>query len=163
MRDGTTTRQLEQFYSAFQRRDHAGMAACYHAEATFTDPVFALRGKEIAAMWHLLCEGGADLQVTFSGIETDGTTGRAHWEARYTFSTSGRKVHNVIDAQFRFKDGLIVEHRDQFDFWRWSRQALGPTGALLGWAPMMQGRVQRTARERLTRFIERHPEYQLGL
>jgi hypothetical protein len=28
---------------------------------------------------------------------------------------------------------------------------------------MMQGRVQRAARERLTRFIERHPEYQLGL
>lgn len=150
---------LDNFYSAFQRRDHASMAACYHAKATFADPVFALRGQEIAAMWHMLCEGGKDLQVTFSGIEASDTAGRAHWEARYTFSSTGRKVHNVIDAQFHFRDGLIVEHRDHFDFWRWSRMALGPTGALLGWTPLVRSRVQRTARVRLKKFIERHPEY----
>ena len=154
-----TNRLLEEFYSAFQRRDPAGMAACYHPEATFADPVFTLHGNEIAAMWHMLCEGGKDLEVTFSGTEADDMAGRAHWEARYTFSSTGRKVHNSIDAAFRFKDGLIVEHRDHFNFWRWSRMALGPTGWLLGWAPLVQDRVQRAARARLERFIARHPEY----
>lgn len=154
---------LGKFYSAFQRRDHAGMAVCYHPEATFADPVFTLRGKEIAAMWHMLCEGGKDLEVTFSGIEADDAAGRAHWEARYTFSSTGRKVHNIIVAQFRFKDGLIVEHRDHFNFWRWSRMALGPTGLLLGWTPLVQGRVQRTARARLEKFSERPTAYRVDL
>lgn len=111
-------------------------------------------------MWHMLCEGGKDLAVTFSDVEADEATGRAHWEARYTFSTTGRKVHNIIDAWFRFKDGLIIEHRDHFDFWRWSRMALGPTGLLLGWTPLVQNRVRRTARGRLEKFIQQHPEYQ---
>ena len=39
-------------------------------------------------------------------------TGRAHWEADYTFSSTGRKVHNVIDATFEFEGGLIRAHRD---------------------------------------------------
>ncbi|MGQ0604112.1 MAG: nuclear transport factor 2 family protein, partial [Anaerolineales bacterium] len=151
---------IENLYSSFQRRDHAGMAVCYHPAATFEDGAFSLKGKEVPAMWHMLCEGGKDLEVTFSGIEAYATTGRAHWEARYTFSTTGRKVHNIIDAWFRFKDGLIIEHRDSFDFWRWSRMALGPSGVLLGWTSLMQNRVQRTARGRLEKFIQQHTEYQ---
>lgn len=158
----TNTSLIEKFYSAFTKRDYAGMAACYHPEITFHDEVFSLKGKEAPAMWHMLCEGGKDLAVTFSGVTADEAAGRAHWEAHYTFSSTGRKVHNIIEAEFKFKDGLIIEHRDRFDFWRWARQALGPTGLFLGWTPLVRGRVQRTARERLTKFIERHPEYGAG-
>ncbi|MBL8046671.1 MAG: nuclear transport factor 2 family protein [Anaerolineales bacterium] len=155
----TPTDLIEKFYTAFQKRDYAGMAACYHPEIAFQDEVFTLKGKEAPAMWHMLCEGGKDLVVTFSGVEASETTGRAHWDAHYTFSSTGRKVHNIIDAEFKFKDGLIIEHRDRFDFWRWSHQALGPTGLFLGWTPLVRNRVQRTARARLDKFIQQHPEY----
>ena len=42
--------------------------------------------------------------------------GSAHWEADYTFSATKRKVHNVVDARFELRDGLIVKHTDVFDF-----------------------------------------------
>ncbi len=151
---------IEQFYTCFSQRDYAGMQACYASAIDFADPVFTLRGKRAGAMWHMLCAGGQDLEVSVSGIAADDRHGRAHWEARYTFSASGRRVHNVIDAEFVFENGLIVRHRDRFDFWRWSRQALGPAGWLLGWTPWLQSRVQRTAHKRLERFIAGQPQYQ---
>ena len=151
---------IETFYSAFQQRDYAGMIACYHDDVRFSDPVFRdLRGPQAKAMWHMLCERGQDLQVTFRDVAANGQTGQAHWEATYTFST-GRNVHNVIDAAFVFRDGLIVEHRDTFDLWRWTRMALGPTGILLGWSPFVKDRVRKTAVSSLHKFITKHPDYQ---
>jgi hypothetical protein len=62
-------------------------------------------------------------------------------------------VHNDIRAEFRFEDGLIAEHRDSFSLYAWSRQALGPTGLLLGWTPVVRGRVQKEARAGLDEFL----------
>lgn len=151
---------IKKFYSAFQNKDYEGMAACYHDEVRFSDPVFTdLYGSQAKAMWHMLVERGQDIQVTFRDIAAAAENGRAHWEAQYTFST-GRQVHNVIDATFLFQDGLIVEHHDSFDLWRWSRMALGLTGILLGWTPMVQNKVRMTAMTGLDKFVASHPEYQ---
>ena len=145
---------LTNFYSAFQRRDAEAMAACYHPEAEFTDEAFVgLRHGGVTSMWRMLCERGKDLTLEFRDIQADDRTGRAHWEAHYTFSASGRKVHNIIDAEFEFRDGKILRHRDRFDFHRWSRQALGPTGLLLGWTPFLKNKVQSTARAQLDKFM----------
>jgi ketosteroid isomerase-like protein len=145
---------IERFYSAFQKRDGAAMAACYAPDVTFTDPVFpGLEGPRAGGMWRMLCERAKDLRVEFSNVQADDATGSAHWEAWYPFSRTGRPVHNVIEARFRFRDGLIIEHTDAFDFWRWSRQALGPTGVLLGWTPMIQGAVRKKAAEGLDEFL----------
>lgn len=147
---------LTRFYEAFQAKDHATMAACYAPDARFSDPVFTdLRGARIGGMWRMLCERGTDLELRFSGIEADDATGRAHWEADYTFSTTGRMVNNVIDATFRFADGHIVEHTDQFDLWKWTRMALGPTGVLLGWTPIVTGPLRKRAGGQLDRFCEK--------
>jgi len=151
---------LDRFYSSFSRRDYAGMIACYAPSIQFADEVFMLSSKAAGAMWHMLCESGSDLAVTFKDIHADDAHGTAHWEAMYTFSASGRKVHNIIDAEFDFSNGHIVRHRDRFNFWRWSRQALGPTGLLLGWTPFAQRKVQATAARRLEKFIAAHPQYQ---
>jgi ketosteroid isomerase-like protein len=150
---------VEAFYAAFGRRDWAGMAACYHPDVTFRDEVFRLEGRRAAAMWHMLCEGGKDLRIEASGIAADGDRAKAHWVADYTFSGTGRKVRNAIDAEFRFRDGLIVDHRDAFSFWRWASQALGFTGLLLGWMPRLQQTVQARARANLDKFVQAHPEY----
>ncbi len=153
----TTNQELIQaFYTAFQQRDYAGMIACYHPEIHFSDPVFTnLHGKQAGAMWHMLCERGQDLQIVFSDVGADERNGRAHWEATYTFST-GRKVHNVIDAAFAFRDGKIIRHQDSFDLWRWTRMALGPTGLFWGWTPLVQNRVRKTAQAGLDKFMAKH-------
>lgn len=144
---------LQRFYEAFQRRDGEAMAACYHPDAQFSDPVFTdLRGAEVGAMWRMLCGRARDLDVSFRDVQADAAQGSAHWEARYTFST-GRRVHNRIEAAFEFRDGLILRHRDRFDLWRWTRMALGPLGVALGWSPLVQGKVRRTARAGLSAFL----------
>ena len=143
---------IERFYRAFQQRNGAAMTTCYHPQATFADPAFSLRGAQIGKMWRMLCSRGADLRVEFANVQADDTSGSADWQAWYTFSASGRPVHNIIHARFRFADDLIIEHIDDFDFWRWSRQALGPAGLLLGWSPMLKRKVRSQAALALERF-----------
>lgn len=113
---------IRRFYRAFVRSDGETMASVYASEIHFTDPVFPnLRGSSAGDMWKMLCESAP--KVTFSGIRADGRFGVAHWEADYELF--GNKIHNVIEARFEFRDGLIVRHVDQFSFKAWSRQAFG--------------------------------------
>lgn len=97
---------ITRFYEAFARHDGPAMAACYHPDATFSDPAFPdLKGKQPGAMWSMLTERGGDLVIRFSNVRADDTSGSAHWEADYTFSATGRPVKNVIEATFTFAMG----------------------------------------------------------
>lgn len=141
------------FYMAFQRLDADSMMACYHEEAIFRDPVFVLKSKkDIEAMWKMLCSRAKEFELVFEQVKADEEIGSAHWEASYLFSQTNRKVLNKIDARFHFKDGLIVEHIDSFSFWKWSQQALGLPGYILGWSSFLQKKVRRQARQNLKRF-----------
>ena len=144
---------IRNLYEAFDSGDGDQMAACYHDEATFCDPVFGeLECADLRAMWRMLTERGTDLRVEFSDVEADDAKGRAHWEAWYTFSATGKKVHNIIEARFEFRDGLIVRHVDTFDLWRWMRQALGVPGVLLGWTSLLQNKVSAEAHKGLAQW-----------
>jgi len=146
---------ISDFYFAFQRRDAEAMAACYHRDVEFSDAVFVgLRHGGVTSMWRMLCERGKDLELTFRDVQADDRTGRAHWDARYTFGATGRKVLNRIDAEFEFRDGKIVRHHDSFDFYAWSRQALGPMGLLLGWTPLLKNKVRAQARGTLAKYMK---------
>jgi ketosteroid isomerase-like protein len=153
----TNMELIEGFYRAFTRRDGAAMAACYSPQAHFRDPVFELDGARIGAMWRMLCDRGADLRIEFGNIRVDEATGSADWQAWYRFSATGRPVHNIIHARFRFAGGQIVDHVDEFDFTRWSRQALGPAGWLLGWTPWLRAKVRAQAARALDAFVARQP------
>jgi len=138
---------IERFYACFRERDAEGMRACYHPEIVFSDPVFGeLRGAHAGEMWAMLCSRAKDLEIACSGVTADAGEGRAHWEATYTFTHTGRRVHNVIEARFGFRDGLIVRHDDSFDLYRWARMAFGPIGTLLGWTPFFQGKIRANAK-----------------
>lgn len=144
---------IARFYTSLSRLDGAGMAACYASDARFSDPVFTdLRGQEPGKMWRMLCKRGKDMTVVFDGIEATDTAGKAHWVATYTFSGTGRKVVNDIQARFIFKDGKIVQHKDQFDLYKWARQALGLKGVLLGWTPLVQEAIRKQAAAGLAAF-----------
>lgn len=146
------------FYTAFSQKDYKTMAACYHPDATFHDGAFDLRGREIGLMWQMLCTRGKDLRLEFSNVQADDNTGSAHWDAWYTFSLTGNKVHNSIDARFVFRDGKILEHVDTFSFYRWSRQALGLIGWILGWTGILQKKTRIGARKNLDQFIASLPK-----
>jgi len=146
---------VREFYAAFARRDAEGMARCYHPEVFFSDAVFPrLRGAEAADMWRMLLARAADLVVTLDEAHADAEGGRARWTARYTFTRTGRPVVNRIDAMFAFRDGKIVRHYDSFPFWRWSAQALGPVGKVLGWFPPLKWKVRKEAARGLEKFRE---------
>jgi ketosteroid isomerase-like protein len=145
---------IRRFYAAFAARDGGAMAGLYAPDARFSDPVFVdLRGEEPGAMWRMLTGRADDLKVELLEHEADGDRGSARWVAHYTFTQTGRPVENHVRASFRFADGLIAEHRDEFDFHRWSRQALGTPGLLLGWTPLLRAAVRRRARAGLDEFL----------
>ncbi len=145
---------IETFYTCFGKRDAEGMVACYAPDVVFSDPVFPdLKGAEACGMWRMLAERAKDLRLEVSGISADDTTGHAHWEAYYTFSQTGGKVHNRIDATFTFREGKIVRHQDQFDLRAWAGMALGLKGKLLGWLPQVQGAIRANADKGLRAYL----------
>lgn len=148
---------IERLYAALSAGDGDAAAACYSSDAHFSDPVFIdLRDAEPGAMWRMLAARSSDLRIELLEHSADGECGSSHWRAHYTFSQTGRPVVNDIRGSFRFTDGLIAEHRDEFDLYKWTRQALGPIGVLLGWTPVIQAGVRRRARASLDEFIARN-------
>jgi ketosteroid isomerase-like protein len=144
---------IERFYAAFDRCDGAAMTACYAPNAHFCDPAFGdLEGDEVGAMWRMLTGRATDLEIELHEHEAGEDSGSAHWIARYTFST-GRPVVNDIQAKFRFADGLIADHADDFDFRNWAKQALGPTGNLVAVLPPLRKKARAQARGQLDEFI----------
>jgi len=143
---------IERFYEAFGQCNGAAMTACYAPDAHFRDPAFGdLDGADIGAMWRMLTSRATDLEIELHEHEADEISGSAHWIARYTFST-GRPVVNDIQAKFRFADGLIVDHVDDFDFRRWAKQALGPSGHLVAVLPPLRRKARAKALDQLEAF-----------
>lgn len=133
------------------------MAACYHEDIIFQDPVFGLLRRERAkAMWHMLLSNpNSNLVVEFSDVEADHRFGSASWRASYLYGKNRNQVVNNIKAEFEFKDGLIWKHTDHFDLYEWCSQALAPTGKWLGWSKFFQFSVQKGALKALTKYINK--------
>ncbi|MFL5807983.1 MAG: nuclear transport factor 2 family protein [Flavisolibacter sp.] len=149
--DNRTT--IEYFYTAFANGDAERMAGCYHGEIEFTDPAFGtLRGADVKMMWRMLTSRNADIRITHDNVHANGNSGSADWQAEYTFTPTGRKVINKISSQFLFQDGKIIKQKDSFDIWKWSRQAFGWKGILLGWTSFMKKKIQTQANRSLSSF-----------
>ncbi|SFA86719.1 Ketosteroid isomerase-related protein [Flavobacterium swingsii] len=149
---------IQKFYTAFANSNGEEMASCYHKDVIFEDPAFGkLNQKEVTSMWKMLLERSkGNLKIEFYDVVTNGKSGSARWIATYIFSQTNRKVVNIIDAKFEFKDGLIIKHTDHFDFFKWTKQALGLKGYLLGWTNFMQKKVQQNAKKSLQSYIHKH-------
>jgi hypothetical protein len=150
---------IASFYAALGRRDAATMIAGYAPDATFSDPVFGrLDAAGAAAMWRMLCARGKDLNVVAISVDADERVGRAHWTAAYSYGPTRRRVVNEIDASFVFRHGLIVEHVDRFNLRRWAQQALGLSGHVLGFTPLLAPLVHKQASAALAGWRKREAE-----
>lgn len=149
---------IENFYIAFTELDATKMIAYYHDDIVFEDPAFGiLKGERAKAMWSMLCESqkGKDFKIIASNIKENNISGTAHWEAFYTFSKTGRKVHNEIDATFQFKDGLIIKHNDNFNLHNWAKQAIGFSGLLLGKTGYFRNKLKSNTNALLDAYIQK--------
>jgi ketosteroid isomerase-like protein len=142
---------IRKFYTAFARNEPGKMIILYDENVRFSDPVFGeLRGGNVAKMWRMLLEkGSGNIKITTNNIKADAEKGSADWTAEYVFSKTGRKVINKIHAEFEFKNGKIICHVDNFDVWKWARQALGLSGYLLGWSPLLKRKIRANAHHAL--------------
>ena len=153
----TTNEELiAQFYTAFQNKDFKTMQKYYNDNATFSDEAFKnLDASQVRAMWEMLISRGKDLVVNYTNIQSTSNGATAEWVANYTFSKTGRKVENRIKATFVIENGKIVQHLDQFDFHKWTSQALGTMGLLLGWTTFLRNKVSQTAMGGLADFMKK--------
>jgi ketosteroid isomerase-like protein len=144
---------IERLYEAFGQCNGAAMTACYAPGAHFRDPAFGdLEGEEIGAMWRMLTGRATDLKIELHEHDAGEDSGSAHWIARYTFST-GRPVVNDVQAAFKFSaDGLISDHVDEFDFRKWAKQALGPSGHLVALLPPLRAKARAKALDQLAAY-----------
>jgi ketosteroid isomerase-like protein len=146
---------IQTFYDAFARLDYETMQKCYAEDPIFNDSVFGiLQGDEVKAMWEMLCKNAKDLTIQVEKIEVDGEYGTCNWTALYTFSQTGKKVINHVKAHMRIENGKITEHTDEFDIYKWSRQALGLPGILLGWSGYIKNKIRYRAKTNLAKFMK---------
>ncbi len=133
------------------------MCACYDDSITFQDPAFGtLKGREVCTMWEMLLnKKESELEIQFYDIRADETGGSASWSARYRFGPAKRRVKNRVNSEFKFEDGKIIDQKDHFDLWAWSRQALGLTGYLLGWSSFLKYKIQGKSKAALLRFTKK--------
>lgn len=151
----TNTETIHKFYSAFQKLDYATMQSCYSDDAVFSDPAFGLLdANETRAMWEMLCKRAKDFSLVYGNIKLlDDEYTTADWTASYIFSKTNRRIVNKVTGHMRFRDGMIIEHSDAFRIYKWSRQAFGLTGLLLGWTGFFHKRVQAQAKASLHKFM----------
>lgn len=148
---------VRDFYQALARADAEGIRQVYTDDVVYSDPVFGeLRGSRVMLMWEMFCARDDKIQVEFGDITVQpGDLVTARWVARYAFGDKNRPIENPIHSTFRFRDGLICEHRDTFHVRKWAAQALGPVGRVLGNTPPVRKALHRKSTALLDSYDSR--------
>lgn len=149
---------VTKFYDAFLKKDYKTMQSLYAINAVFSDEIFkGLSGFEAGKMWQMLLTSGSEMSVEYKILDTSKKGAKVKWIADYTFSKTGRKVHNEVISTFEIEEGKIYTQRDKFNFGSWSKQALGFVPWLFGLLGVTQKKVQETASKGLNDFIRKNP------
>jgi hypothetical protein len=147
---------IDRLFTALTEHQPDTIASCYHPDASFEDIAFRLRGRgEIHDMWRMICLGGSEIVATYEILQADENTARVRLVDDYKFGKDKRRVVNVIDSRFAFRDGLIVEHHDTCDPRAWGAAALGGVpGFIAGRVPFVR---RFMAGMKLKKFLREHP------
>ena len=130
------------------------MNSLYHKEAFFEDPAFGrINVARASMMWTMLTTSKNLDAIDYEILASSEEEVRVFWQAYYRFGPKERPVHNKIISTLRFKDGLIVDHKDEFSLYRWAIQALGGMAYLMAWTPYFKKKLQQETNKRLDRFI----------
>jgi hypothetical protein len=106
-------------------------------------------------MWEMLIKrSNGNLKVSYTIYDVAVNFAVVHWTATYPFPRTGRTVTNHIVANIVLKNHKIIKHTDYFNLWKWSRQALGWKGFLLGWTPFFKNKLQQQTQTLLKDYIK---------
>jgi ketosteroid isomerase-like protein len=154
----TNKELITKFYDSFAKGDIERMIDCYHDDIVFQDPAFGtLKGEMAKNMWRmLLSRREATTNITYSNVQETSEGGTSQWVASYIYGPKKRKIVNLVSAQMVISEGKITIHTDTFDMWKWTSQALGTTGYLLGWSSFFKGKIQ----QKLNRLLNKHVQKQ---
>jgi ketosteroid isomerase-like protein len=146
----------EQFYEAFMVRDHYTMGLLYAENATFSDPVFPLlNARGARMMWNMLLTRAEDFAIEVNILDDGPSRASVDWVAHYSFGATGRPVVNRVHTEMALSNGRIVREVDSFNLWRWSGQALGASGWLLGWTPQVRNKIRDQAARSLREYARK--------
>lgn len=156
----SNTGLIQHFYQSFANGAIEDMVNCYDDSATFEDPAFGqLKGEDVRNMWRMLLESSkGQLKVTFDSIHENKENVFAKWKAEYVFSQTNRKVVNEIEAHFVVKNGKIIKHIDNFNLWKWSRQALGFKGFIIGYTSFFKKALHKKTHHLLRKFVQKREQ-----
>jgi len=147
---------IHKFYTSFTQKNSQGMVECYSDTIEFEDPVFGkISGNKPKAMWMMLLERSSGLVVSYSNVKSTDEGGSADWIAEYDFTKTNRRVTNHVHAEFTIRDGKITNHKDSFSLWKWAGMALGISGYLMGFTPMVQNKIKSEAMTGLELYMKR--------
>lgn len=151
----TAVQIADKFYNAFSNHNSSEMINLYHEDVIFSDPAFGiLKGDRAKKMWDMLLSNDqSNLTIQYQIIESSDHDATIKWIAKYRFGPSKRSVVNHVTARLKIDKGKIVEHQDSFNLWKWSKQALGISGLLLGWTSFMRNKIQQKTNHTLDKFI----------
>ncbi len=151
---------VERFYTSFAKLDATAMNNCYSDDIVFFDPVFGLlKNEEAKSMWKMLCKNAKGFSLTHGNIVSlDDEYVTCDWVATYLFSATGKQVVNKVKANMRLQDGKIIEHSDAFSVHKWSKQAFGIIGVLLGWNSIFQNKIKNTTKKNLLVFMQKEAQ-----
>jgi hypothetical protein len=98
-------------------------------------------------MWRMICKN-VQPTVTFDPPVADAETGSGTWRAKYPYGKTatkpGRPVDNNLYSTFKFRDGLIIDHRDACDVEEWARQAFPfPVNHVVSSSPWLRRFIAR--------------------
>ena len=86
---------------------------------------------------------------------TDVSKVKGWWKEDEEFKFENGEKHELY---FEIKDGKIIKHTDDFDFYKWAKQAFGITGVLVGWTVFFKNKVRVKALEGLKKYIQKNPD-----
>ncbi len=88
-------------------------------------------------MWRMLTSRAEDLHIELVECDAAEESGVAHWLADYTFTQTGRPVHNDVRARFRFLTSPVMAAlgRWSYGIFIWHLAVLAVVFPVLGIAP----------------------------
>ena len=113
---------VERFAEAFNRRDVAGLLACFTAGGTYHDLFFGPHAGQPALreMFERMFREGREYHWRMDTIVTDGSRAAAEWTFSYTVSAAvprseGRRVRFRGMSLFELEGGRISAYREYAD------------------------------------------------
>ena len=131
------------FYDAFSVANIDVLKQLYDKKLIFNDNIFVnLDYNETISMWSSLLVGNKNMSIKYEIKKYSEKYVEVEWIADYLFTSTNRNVKNIILAKMEIDQGKIINHTDNFDFYKWSQMAFGITGVLIGWTSFFKNKVR---------------------